>query len=66
MSRRFRSTHPSRYFEREQQPKQLMRWESPTWIERNGEFIAAVIGAAVILFALGSIVWAVIGMAVTR
>lgn len=48
---RYRSTHPSRYFER-QRGDRLMHWDNPTWIERNGELIVAIIGALVLLFAL--------------
>lgn len=54
-----RSTHPSRYFERTTSA-QMMRWKSPTWLERNGEFIVAVLGGAVIAVAAGSIVGALI------
>lgn len=55
---RYRSTHPSRYFER--QASKAMPWKSPTWIERNGEFISAVLGASAVAIALGAVVGALI------
>lgn len=55
---KYRSTHPSRYFERD--ASKSMPWKSPTWLERNGEFIAAVLGAGAIAIALGGIVGALI------
>lgn len=60
-NRTYRSTHPSRYYERQRDERgeQLIHWDNPTWSERNGELIVAVLGLAVILFALGAIAWAV-------
>lgn len=54
----YRSTHPSRYFERGTVDKQQMTYDQPSWLERNGELITASIGGAVMLFAFASIAWA--------
>jgi hypothetical protein len=37
-----------------------MTYKNPTWIERNGEFICALIGLTTILFAANMIVAALI------
>lgn len=55
---RYRSTHPSRYYSRPLEP--TVHWKSPSWIERNGEFIAAMLGAIVIAGCLGAIVGALV------
>ena len=55
---RHRSTNPSRYFERHASTS--MQWSRPTWAERNGEFIAAVLGAIIIAGSLGAVVGALI------
>lgn len=51
---RHRSTHPSDYFERQSDERdaRLLHWDNPTWIERNGELIVAMLGAAVLAFAV--------------
>lgn len=36
--------------------KQLLAWRNPTWIERNGELITALLGAAAIGVAVTLIV----------
>lgn len=58
MKHHYRSTHPSRYFENH--ASESMPWKAPTWIERNGEFIAALLGALTIFGCLGAIVGALI------
>lgn len=51
---------PSPWFERQAtqqgRDERLMTWSQPTWIERNGEFIAALLGAAVFGFAVATLV----------
>jgi tetrahydromethanopterin S-methyltransferase subunit F len=51
-------TNASNYYARQQEP--TMSYRKPTLIEREGEFIAAVIGAAVIGFALGMLIIALV------
>lgn len=53
-----RSTNPSHYYARQADP--TMPWKPATWLERNGEFIAALMGAAVIMIALGGIAGALV------
>lgn len=61
---------PSPWFQR--QPSQrtrderLMTWSQPTWVERNGEFIAALLGVLAFGFALGMIITMLALAAVTQ
>lgn len=47
-----------------QRDERLMHWHNPTWIERNGELIAAILGGAALIFAVGvgtvALVWSVV------
>lgn len=65
--RRRRTTHPSHYYARQAHTADcrfpsrpcvctVTEYAAPTWVERHGELIAAIIGTAAIAFALGLIV----------
>lgn len=67
MSKPYKSTNPSAYYQRQAPTDPLMQWSKPpTWIERNGEFIAACIGAVVMTFAIVMVVGALIGSVVIQ
>lgn len=51
---------PTPWFERpapqRSHEERLMTWSRPTWLERNGEIIVAVLGAAAIGFAVAMVI----------
>lgn len=53
MTKRHASTHPERYYARGVEP--ALSWKNPTWLERNGEFIVAVLGMVAIAIAAGGV-----------
>jgi hypothetical protein len=55
----YQSTRPAHYFEARYTP---LQWKPTTWLQRNGETIAMGLGLAVMVFAVGLVIWAVIAL----